>query len=184
MISGCMFSGKSEELIRRLVRAQFARQRIQVFYHALDKRYEAGRVASHSGASLDAVPVGGAAEILERVEAEAQVVAIDEAQFFHDDIADVCERLADRGTRVIVAGLDMDFRGEPFGPRPLLLARAEMVDKLQAICVICGAPAGRTQRLVDGEPARYQDPIIMVGASEVYEARCRACHQVPGKDAQ
>ena len=131
---------------------------------------------------MAAMVVASAAEILERVSADTTVVAIDEVQFFDWQVADVCSTLADRGKRVIVAGLDMDFRGEPFGPLPILMAQAEQVDKLQAICVRCGAPASRTQRLVNGQPARYHDPIVQVGADEVYEARCRVCHDVPGKD--
>ncbi len=181
LICGSMFSGKTEELIRRLKRAEIAKQRVQVFTHNLDTRYGESQVASHSGANWNAIPVQQAGQILERVHPEATVVAIDEAQFFDWRIADVANRLADRGMRVIVAGLDMDFRGEPFGPMPLLMANAEQIDKLSAICVVCGAPASRTQRLINGAPAKYDDPVILVGASEVYEARCRHCHQVPGR---
>jgi len=181
LICGSMFSGKTEELIRRVRRAQIARQKVQVFKPTLDNRYADRRVRSHSGAQLDAVPVQTAPEILALVQPDTEVVAIDEGQFFDWSIADVCNAMADRGKRVIIAGLDMDFRGEPFGPMPLLMAQAEMVDKLWAICVVCGASAGRTQRLINGQPASYDDPVILVGASEVYEARCRHCHQVPGK---
>lgn len=181
LICGSMFSGKTEELIRRLKRAEIARQRVQVFSHSLDTRYGESQVASHNGMNWRAVPVQRAAQILERLEPEASVVAIDEAQFFDYTIAEVTSTLADRGARVIVAGLDTDFRGEPFGPMPLLLAQAEQVDKLNAICVVCGDPASRTQRLINGKPAKYNDPVILVGASEVYEARCRHCHQVPGR---
>jgi thymidine kinase len=183
LICGSMFSGKTEELIRRLRRAEIAKQRVQVFSHRLDTRYGESRVASHSGANWESLPVQNAEQVLERLDPEATVVAIDEAQFFDWKIAEVVNALAHRGIRVIVAGLDMDFRGEPFGPMPLLMAHAEQVDKLSAICVVCGAPASRTQRLIDGAPARYDDPVILVGANEVYEARCRHCHQVPGKDA-
>ena len=183
LICGSMFSGKTEELIRRIRRAEIAKQRVQVFSHRLDTRYGDSKVASHSGADWESIPVRDAAQLLERLDPEATVVAIDEAQFFDWRIAEVVNALAQRGIRVIVAGLDMDFRGEPFGPVPLLMAHAEQVDKLSAICVICGAPASRTQRLINGAPARYDDPVILVGASEVYEARCRHCHQVPGKDA-
>lgn len=183
VICGCMFSGKSEELIRRVKRAQIARQKVQVFHHTLDKRYSEQAVTSHSGIFVEALTVGNAPDISTMVETDTQVVAIDEVQFFDWSVADICHDLADQGKRVIVAGLDMDFRGEPFGPIPLLLAQAEIVDKLQAICVVCGAPASRTQRLVNGAPAFYEDPVIMVGASEVYEARCRQCHQVPRKEA-
>ncbi|MDR7435616.1 MAG: thymidine kinase [Armatimonadota bacterium] len=184
VICGSMFSGKSEELIRRVRRAQIARQRVCVFKHALDDRYGAREVVSHNGARIEAIGVRSSAEILERVDPHAEVVAIDEAQFFDDGLADVCNALADRGLRVIVAGLDQDFRGEPFGPMPRLLAIAEAVDKLQAICMVCGQPASRTQRLVNGKPASYHDPVILIGAQEVYEARCRKCHQVPGKEVK
>jgi thymidine kinase len=181
LICGSMFSGKTEELIRRARRAQIARQKLQVFKPALDDRYEVEKLASHNGVSFDCLAVGGSSEILRLVEPDTEVVIIDEVQFFDQGIADVCDVLADRGKRVIVAGLDNDFRGEPFGPVPVLMAQADTVDKLHAICVVCGAPATRTQRLIDGQPASYYDPIIMVGAKEAYEARCRRCHQVPGK---
>jgi len=181
VVCGGMFSGKTEELIRRARRAQIARQKVQVFKPALDDRYEVEKLASHNGVSLDAVSVEDARQILALLGPDTQVVIVDEAQFFDRSIVGVCGSLADAGKRIIVAGLDTDFRGEPFGPVPLLMAEAEVVDKLQAICVVCGAPATRTQRLIDGRPASYEDPIVMVGASEVYEARCRNCHEVPGK---
>ncbi len=181
LICGSMFSGKTEELIRRLKRAEIARQHVQVFSHSLDTRYGESKVASHNGIDWRAIPVQKAEQILERLDPEATVVAIDEAQFFDWKIAEIANLLADRGVRVIVAGLDVDFRGEPFGPMPLLMAQAEQVDKLSAICVVCGEPASRTQRLINGAPAKYDDPVILVGASEVYEARCRHCHQVPGR---
>jgi thymidine kinase len=182
LICGSMFSGKTEELLRRVRRAEIARKKVQVFKPQIDSRYGMERVASHNGlARENAIVVGSAAEILASVEPETAVVAIDEVQFFDWSIAEVCTRLADQGKRVVVAGLDQDFRGEPFGPMPLLLALAERVDKLNAICVCCGANASRTQRLIDGRPARYDDPIILVGGSESYEARCRQCHEVPGK---
>jgi thymidine kinase len=174
-----MFSGKTEELIRRVRRAQIAQQQIQVFKPALDDRYGVQRVTSHNGVNVDAVSVQSAGEILDLVQPAVQVVAIDEAQFFGDEVCAVCNALTERGLRVIVAGLDMDFRGEPFGPMPLLLAQAENVDKLRAICVVCGHEASRTQRLIDGQPASYDDPVILVGATEVYQARCRNCHEVP-----
>jgi thymidine kinase len=182
LVCGSMFSGKTEELIRRIKRAEIARQRIQVFSHRLDTRYGESQVASHSGVNWQSIPVQTADQILDKLDAQATVVAIDEAQFFDWKISEVVNKLADRGVRVIVAGLDTDFRGEPFGPMPLLMAQAEHVDKLSAICVLCGEPASRTQRLINGEPARYDDPVILVGASEVYEARCRHCHQVPGRE--
>jgi thymidine kinase len=181
VICGSMFSGKTEELIRRVRRAQIARQKVQVFKPRLDDRYQFERVASHTGMHLDAIVVGEAREIPQLVAPDTTVVVIDEGQFFDWTIADVCNLLADNGRRVIIAGLDLDFRGEPFGPMPLLMAQAERVDKLQAICVVCGAPASRTQRLINSKPASYTDPVIMVGAEEVYEARCRHCHQVPKK---
>jgi thymidine kinase len=173
-----MFSGKTEELIRRVRRAQIARQKVQVFKPSLDDRYAVQEVSSHNGLCVKAVPVDNARQISERVEPDTRVVAIDEAQFFTDEIISLCESLADRGMRVIVTGLDMDFRGEPFGPIPALLSRAEEVSKLRAICVRCGETASRTQRLIDGRPASYDDPIILVGAAEAYEARCRNCHEV------
>lgn len=178
VICGSMFSGKTEELIRRVRRAQIARQRVQVFKHSLDARYAEREVASHNGLQLEAIPVENSARLRALIAPETTVVAIDEGQFFDGGLVALCEELADRGLRVIVAGLDMDFRGEPFGPMPQLMARAERVDKLQAICVVCGGPASRTQRLINGQPAAYDDPVIMVGADEVYQARCRGCHQV------
>ncbi|MEZ4657601.1 MAG: thymidine kinase [Caldilineaceae bacterium] len=184
LICGSMFSGKTEELLRRIRRAEIARRKLQIFKPQIDNRYGLERVASHNGiAREDVVVVATAQEILEKLQPETDVVAIDEVQFFDWTIADVCSQMADDGKRVIVAGLDLDFRGEPFGPMPLLLALAERVDKLNAICVVCGAPASRTQRLVNGAPTRYDDPIILVGGSESYEARCRACHDVPGRPA-
>ena len=183
VICGSMFSGKTEELIRRLKRAQIARQRVQVFKPRLDNRYAVEAVASHSGILHDALPVDDTAEMRRLLDTAATVVAIDEVQFFDRAVADFCRELADSGVRVIVAGLDLDFRGEPFGPMPVLMAEAELVSKLQAICVVCGAPASRTQRLINDDPASYNDPIIMVGAQEVYEARCRLHHRVPGRPA-
>ena len=182
LVCGSMFSGKTEELLRRIRRAEIARKKVQLFKPTIDNRYGVVRVASHDGIGReDAIVVCDAEDILRRLDADTEVVAVDEVQFFDDSIAEVCDHLADRGLRVIVAGLDQDFRGEPFGPMPLLLARAELVDKLHAICVSCGAAASRTQRLIDGRPARYDDPVILVGGSESYEARCRNCHEVPGK---
>ncbi len=181
LICGSMFSGKSEELIRRVRRAKIAKQKVQVFAHAIDTRYGSAKVASHSGSDLDANPIQRASQILTLLEPAVDVVAIDEAQFFDWEIAEVVNSLANRGIRVIVAGLDTDFRGEPFGPMPLLMAQAEEVTKLNAICMVCGGPASRTQRLVNGEPAAFDDPVVVVGAQEMYEARCRHHHQVPGK---
>jgi thymidine kinase len=178
VVCGSMFSGKTEELIRRVRRAQIARQKVQVFKHSLDARYAVREVASHNGLQLEAVPVESTDQVRGLIEPSTTVVAIDEGQFFDEELVALCRELADGGRRVIVAGLDMDFRGEPFGPMPRLMAEAERVDKTQAICVVCGGPASRTQRLIDGRPAAYDDPIILVGASEVYEARCRGCHKV------
>lgn len=179
IICGSMFSGKTEEMIRRIRRARIAKQKLQVFKPAMDDRYQKQQVASHNGVQWEAAPVASAREIHERLAPDTTVVAVDEVQFFDWEIADVCNELAGRGLRVILAGLDMDFRGEPFGPMPLLMAEAEEVTKLQAICVTCGAPASRTQRLIDGQPAADDEPVILVGGSESYEARCRHCHQVP-----
>lgn len=183
VVAGVMFSGKSEELQRRVRRALIARKRVQVFKSHLDARYGGlHRVSSHDGRMLDAVPVESAAQIGQRVDPQAQVIAVDEAQFLDGGIVPLATSLAERGRRVILAGIDTDFRGEPFGPMPTLMAVAEVVDKLHAICVLCGNPASRTQRLIDGRPAPYDSPTIMVGGSESYEARCRACHVVPRAD--
>jgi len=183
VISGVMFSGKSEELIRRVRRAVIARKRVQVFKSHLDDRYHGlYRVTTHDGISVEAHPADSALEIMRDVLPDTEVVAIDEAQFLDPGIIDVCTALAARGMRVIVAGTDTDFRGEPFGAMPQIMAVAEVVDKLHAICVVCGDPACRNQRLVDGKPARYDSPTIMVGGSETYEARCRHCHEVPRVD--
>jgi thymidine kinase len=180
VVCGSMFSGKSEELIRRVRRASFGRQKIQVFKPQMDNRYSEKEVVSHNGTKVYAYPIQKATDILDQLEKDTQVVAIDEVQFFDAQITDIVQHLADEGIRVIVAGLDQDFRGEPFGYMPALMALAETVSKLQAICLSCGSPASRTQRLIDGEPASYDDPIILVGASESYEPRCRHCHEVPG----
>jgi thymidine kinase len=179
VITGSMFCGKTEETIRRLRRATIAKQKVQVFKPIIDDRYSEDKVTSHAGHNFDAKPIQGSVEIIEMLDPDTTVVAIDEAQFFDDEIITISQQLADKGIRVIVAGLDTDFRGEPFGPMPVLMSKAEKVDKLHAICVICGEDASRTQRLVDGEPARYDDPVVIVGASELYEARCRKHHKVP-----
>jgi thymidine kinase len=180
VVSGVMFSGKSEELLRRVRRAMIARKRVQVFKSQLDDRYGGVfRISSHDGSQLDAHPVSCSVQIAEQVRPETQVVAIDEAQFLDEGVVRVANDLADRGIRVIIAGTDMDFRGEPFGPMPQLLAVAERVDKLHAICVVCGDLATRNQRLINGRPAPAEGPTIQVGGSETYEARCRKCHQVP-----
>jgi thymidine kinase len=178
VIAGPMFSGKSEELIRRVRRALIARQSVQVFKPRLDNRYHESHVVSHDGKQVAAIPVESAAEMEAHLDPLPQVVAVDEVQFLDRGLLSLVERLAVQGVRVILAGLDLDFRGEPFGLMPELLARAEFVEKLSAICPRCGAPATRTQRLVNGKPARYSDPVILVGAEEQYEPRCRACHEV------
>lgn len=181
VICGCMFSGKTEELIRRVRRAVIAKQKVQVFKPHIDNRYAADQVKSHNGLGFEAIPVTCSNDILRLTEPDTTVVAIDEAQFFDDRLPHVVNALADGGKRVICAGLDLDFRGEPFGPMPTLLAIAERVDKLTAICVISGEPATRTQRIINGKPASYYDPIILVGAMESYEARARKYHEVPDK---
>ncbi len=183
VITGPMFSGKTEELIRRLRRAVIARQKVQVFKPRLDQRYSARHVVSHNGDQFHALPVAGARELEAHLEPDTTVVGIDEAQFFDADLLPLVQRLAHRGVRVILAGLDMDFRGEPFGIMPQLLAQADRVDKLTAICMVCGREATRSQRLIDGQPAHYNDPIVVVGAAEMYEPRCRVHHEVPGHPA-
>lgn len=180
-ISGCMFAGKTEELIRRIKVLEFAKKEIMVFKPVIDNRYSQTKVVSHAGSEVESIVVKNALEILNYVKPTTQVVAIDEAQFFDDDICDVANELANRGIRVMCAGLDTNFRGEPFGPMPKLITEAEFVTKLAAVCNKCGAPATRTQRMVNGKPASYNDPTIVVGAAESYEARCRHCHEVPDK---
>jgi thymidine kinase len=183
VIAGVMFSGKSEELIRRVRRAVIARKRVQVFKSHLDARY-AGlySVTSHDGVTVEAEPVDAAEEIMRAVRQGTEVIAADEVQFLDDGIVAVANALADRGVRVILAGTDVDFRGLPFGSMAALMCAAEVVDKLHAICVVCGGPASRNQRLVDGRPAPWESPTIMVGGRESYEARCRHCHRVPRVD--
>jgi thymidine kinase len=171
VIVGCMFSGKTEELIRRLRRAQFAKQKVQVFKPQIDNRYSLEDVASHSSQKFPSIPVKSASEIMELLQDSTRIVGIDEGQFFDREIVSVVTKLANRGLRVIVAGLDMDWRGEPFQPMPELMAIAEEVCKQHAICMICGDPATRTQKLVK------EDRQIQVGAADSYEARCRSCHE-------
>lgn len=179
VITGSMFCGKTEELIRRLRRATIAKQKVQVFKPVIDVRYALEKVKSHAGNEFNALPITTSGDVLPNLLADTTVVAIDEAQFFDPGIVQVVQDLANRSLRVIVAGLDMDFRGEPFGAMPELMALAEQVDKLHAICMVCGESATRTQRLVNGHPAHYDDPVVIVGAAEMYEARCRLHHQVP-----
>jgi thymidine kinase len=179
VVCGSMFSGKTDELIRRLVRATIARQNVQVFKPAIDVRYAVEKVTSHAGSNFDATPVEKSIDILGKLDKNTTVVGIDEAQFFDPEVVQIAQQLAARGIRVLIAGLDTDFRGEPFGPMPILMSVAERVDKLHAICMVCGDEASRTQRLVNGKPARFDDPVVIVGASEMYEARCRVHHEVP-----
>ena len=181
VITGCMFAGKTEELIRRIKVLEYAKKRIQVFKPLIDNRYSDDKIASHSGSQAESVAVEKACDIFKFLKEDTDVIAIDEVQFFDDDIVLVCECLADKGKRVMVAGLDMNFRGEPFGVMPVLMTRAEFVTKLTAVCSLCGNPATRTQRLVNGKPAKYDDPLVLVGAAESYTARCRHCHEVVGK---
>jgi thymidine kinase len=181
VICGPMFSGKSEEMIRRLRRAEIAGQRVVIFKPQIDDRYDATDIVSHAGARMRAVPMAGVAELTERADG-FDVVGIDEAQFLGDGIVACALELAEAGTRVVVAGLDQDFRRLPFGPMPALLSHAEFVDKLQAVCHRCGGAATTTQRLVDGRPAPYSGETVVVGAAEHYEARCRSCHE-PGVGA-
>lgn len=180
VVAGVMFSGKSEELLRRVRRALIAKKKVQVFKSHLDDRYGGVfQVSSHDGHKIDALPVSSSLQVAEQIKPDSQVIAVDEAQFLDDGIVSVVNALADRGVRVIVAGTDMDFRGDPFGPMAKLLAIAERIDKLHAICVVCGDLATRNQRLIDGKPAPAEGPTIHVGGSESYEARCRKCHEVP-----
>ncbi len=177
VVCGPMFSGKTEELIRRMKRAQIARQKLQVFKPVIDDRYGKEFVASHNANRIDAVPVAHSSQILEMLDDATRIVGIDEAQFFDPGLSDVVERLANRGIRVVVAGLDMDYRGKPFGPMPVLMAMAEDVKKLPAICVVCGAPATRSQRVSASEEQ------VLVGAHDSYEARCRAHHHPEGENS-
>ena len=177
-ITGSMFSGKSEELIRRLRRGIYAKQKVIVFKPAIDDRYHKEKVVSHDGNEIEAINISTSREILNQDLDNVDVIGIDEVQFFDGEIVNIVEQLAKNGHRVVVAGLDIDFRGEPFEPMPKLLAVSEQVTKLQAVCAVCGSPSSRTQRLINGEPAKIDDPIILVGANESYEPRCRAHHIV------
>lgn len=179
VICGSMFSGKSEELIRRVRRAQFAKQKIAVFKPKIDNRYSEEAVVSHNGSTVIAHPIEQSIEMWNYLTDDFDLIAIDEAQFFGEDIIDTVQKLANHGYRVILAGLDQDFKGVPFGPMPKLMAIAEQVTKLQAVCSVCGSPASRTQRLINGQPAKAEDPVILVGAAEAYEPRCRHHHLVP-----
>lgn len=184
VICGSMFCGKTEELIRRIKRAEIAKQKVVVFKPKKDDRYDLNDIVAHSGlrAGSELIDTDGESirKIVKRVEelGDIDVVAIDEGNLFPDEMVEVCEKLADKGIRVIVAGLDLNFRGEPFGAMPNLMARAEYVDKLQAICMKCGGTGTRTQRIIDGKPAKHDDPLIVIGGSDKYEARCRNCHKI------
>ncbi|WP_338981854.1 thymidine kinase [Spiroplasma endosymbiont of Eupeodes luniger] len=178
VISGCMFAGKTEELIRRINMLSFANKKIQIFKPLIDNRYEEEEIVSHNNRKIKAIRICNAQQLIEFLDNDTEVIAIDEIQFFTSDILIVLEQLADQGKRIIVAGLDKDFRGEPFKCMPELLTRAEFVTKLEAICVKCHSPATRTQRIINGLPASYYDPIVLIGANEFYEARCRHCHIV------
>ena len=182
VITGCMFAGKTEELIRRINRIKYAKKDVLVFKPNIDNRYSEKEVVSHNLKKVDSIPVIDSKEIKEYISKLNNLpyaICIDEAQFFDKGLIDLIEDLADKGVRVIVAGLDLDFRGEPFGIMPDILARAEEITKLHAICQVCGDIASRTQRIINGKPAKYDDPIILVSAKEKYEARCRSCHEVP-----
>lgn len=179
VISGCMFAGKTEELLRRIRVLSYGKQRIQLFKPLIDNRYDENMVVSHAGTKHESIQIANARDILDYIDETSEIVAIDEVQFFDDNITQVVDHLANNGIRVMVAGLDLDFRGEPFGVMPTLITQAEFVVKLTAVCMQCGAPGTRSQRIINGRPADYNDPIIMVGASESYEAVCRHCHNVP-----
>jgi thymidine kinase len=182
VVCGPMFSGKSEELIRRLRRAEIAGQRALIVKPAVDDRYDVGHVVSHAGAKMRAVSAGSGADVT-RLASGYDAVGIDEIQFFDDGIVEAIGALVSHGARVVAAGLAQDFRGMPFGSMPTLLCVAEFVDKLEAVCHRCGGPATLTQRLVDGRPAPFGGATVQIGALDSYEARCRACYE-PGVDAQ
>ena len=185
VICGSMFAGKTEELIRRITRIKYAKKEIIVFKPSIDDRYDKTEVVSHSLRKVKSVVVKDSKDIkeyIDNLEVIPYAIAIDEAQFFDRGLIQILEDLANKGTRVIVAGLDLDFRGEPFGIMPDILARAEYITKLHAICQVCGDLATRTQRIIDNKPAYYEDEIILVSAKEKYEARCRHCHEVPHHD--
>jgi thymidine kinase len=179
VITGSMFSGKTDELIKRVERAKIANKSVAAFSPAVDDRYGETTIGSHRGGSIEAVNIDPGSAAKKLLETDAEVVAIDEANFFNQDIVEACQKLADSGRRVIVAGIETTFRGEPFEPVPELMAVAEFVDKQRAVCAECGKPATRNQRLIDGEPAPASSPTVLVGGEDTYEARCRRCHTVP-----
>ena len=178
-ICGSMFSGKSEELFRRIKRGVIAKQKVLLFKPSIDNRYDENRVSTHNGNSYDSISIEKSSDILNFVkDTKYDIIGIDEIQFFDNDIVKIINKLADDGIRVIVAGLDMDFKAEPFHPMPEIMAISEMVTKLHAVCNKCGKEASRSQRLINGKPAKYDDPVVVIGASESYEARCRHCHEI------
>lgn len=181
VVCGSMYAGKSEELIRRARRALYARKKVQVFKPCLDNRYDSSKVVSHRGDQHEAVAVKDSAELESKLDPDVDVVCIEEVQFFDDAITSLCVGLADGGVEVVCAGLDQDFRRRPFGPMPRLLCAADEVVKLRAICLRCGQPASHTYRTIDGRPAHKDDPVILIGATEAYEARCRACYELRGE---
>lgn len=181
VICGPMFAGKSEELIRRVKRMEYAHQKFICFKPSIDNRYSENEIVSHNNRKTKSINITCSSDIYKYISSDINAVIIDEVQFLDEKIVDVCSDLADKGYRVIVGGLDSDFKGEPFIITALLMAKAEIITKLSAICVKCGAPGTRTQRIVNGKPASYDDPIIIVGASQMYEPRCRHCHEVPKK---
>ncbi|WP_375317618.1 thymidine kinase [Spiroplasma endosymbiont of Virgichneumon dumeticola] len=178
VITGCMFAGKTEEFMRRINRLQYAKRKVLVFKPKVDIRYDAKKVVSHKGVAITAIVINDPLEILKYVNENVAAIAIDEVQFFNPIIIEVIKQLADSNKQVIVAGLDQDFRGEPFSVMKELLALAEFVTKLDAVCVECGQAATRTQRIINGKEAKYDDEIILIGAQEQYEARCRIHHRV------
>ena len=180
VICGPMFAGKSEELIRRIKRIEYAKKKVIVFKPLIDNRYSENEVVSHNKRKTKCYNLSTSSDVYKYISEDTYAVAFDEVQFMDEGILDVCQELADKGIRVICAGLDNDFRGEPFSIMPQILSMAEYVTKLTAICNVCGSNATRTQRIVNGVPASYDDPIIIVGASEAYEPRCRHCHEVRG----
>lgn len=184
VICGSMFAGKTEELLRRVKRLEYAKANIVVFKPAMDDRYATSEVVSHNHNRTQSYNIHDSKDIFKYIDKNTQVIAIDEIQFLDESVLNIIDYLADKGKRIIVSGLDTDFRAEPFSFMPKLIAKAEVVTKLTAVCVQCGAPATRTQRIVDGKPAKYHDPIVLIGASESYEARCRHCHKVYRKPKQ
>ncbi len=184
VICGSMYAGKSEELIRLARRALFAKKKVQVFKPALDTRFHEEYVVTHMGVRHEAIPVAGVSELRDAIEPDTEVICIEEAQFFDKSVVSCLVDLADRGRTVIAAGLDQDFRRQPFGPMGDLMAVADEVVKLRAICARCGRLASHTQRIIEGKPARWSDPVVLIGATESYEARCRICYQMPRRGKQ